>query len=98
MAAILLGIFYGSLADQYGRRPVLAMSLFGMSLGAAWIQVVCELSDYPLRHYSNLASSSILARSFTYQAYMALFSLLLTWRRYHCRDVYGFCSRLRYIK
>jgi MFS family permease len=41
--AILLGILYGSFADQYGRRLILALSFFGMSMGAAWIQVVCEL-------------------------------------------------------
>ncbi|APA15019.1 hypothetical protein sscle_14g097890 [Sclerotinia sclerotiorum 1980 UF-70] len=43
--AILLGIFYGSLADHYGRRLVLVLSLLGMSFGAIWIQVVLFWSE-----------------------------------------------------
>ncbi|EDN98779.1 hypothetical protein SS1G_13638 [Sclerotinia sclerotiorum 1980 UF-70] len=39
------GIFYGSLADHYGRRLVLVLSLLGMSFGAIWIQVVLFWSE-----------------------------------------------------
>jgi MFS family permease len=43
LPGILLGIFYGIIADRYGRRPVLALALTGLTVGIAWTQVVCTL-------------------------------------------------------
>ncbi|OKL63828.1 hypothetical protein UA08_01092 [Talaromyces atroroseus] len=37
---ILFGAFYGMAADRFGRRPVLLLSLIGITLAAIWSQVV----------------------------------------------------------
>ncbi|KAL3708379.1 hypothetical protein TMatcc_006363 [Talaromyces marneffei ATCC 18224] len=37
---ILFGVFYGMAADRFGRRPVLALALVGITLAAVWTQVV----------------------------------------------------------
>lgn len=38
---LLLAMYYGSLADTKGRRPVLILSLVGQLLGATWTLFVC---------------------------------------------------------
>ena len=38
---LLLAMYYGSLADSKGRRPILILSLVGQLLGAAWILFIC---------------------------------------------------------
>ncbi|EED21287.1 adenylate cyclase, putative [Talaromyces stipitatus ATCC 10500] len=37
---ILFGVFYGMAADRFGRKPVLALALVGITLAAIWTQVV----------------------------------------------------------
>jgi MFS family permease len=38
---LIFAMYYGSLADSKGRRPVLILSLVGQLLGAAWILFMC---------------------------------------------------------
>lgn len=39
---ILFAVPYGLLSDKWGRRPVMALSIFGIVLSLAWYYVVCE--------------------------------------------------------
>lgn len=40
--ALLVQVPYGIVADKYGRRTVLFLSLFGCVLQMGWIMIVCE--------------------------------------------------------
>ena len=42
---LLLTMFYGSLADRHGRRPVLVLSFLGQFLAALWIFFVCKYAE-----------------------------------------------------
>jgi hypothetical protein len=50
--AVLLGAGFGSLADQYGRRPIYALAIFGMLCLLGSTYLICKLSSkafiYPL--------------------------------------------------
>jgi MFS family permease len=37
-----MSVFYGSLADSYGRRPILALGLTGEALALVWVLTVCQ--------------------------------------------------------
>ena len=41
---LLLGTFFGDLADKVGRRRVLSLAVFGMICGLAWVFVTCRYS------------------------------------------------------
>ncbi|KAL1962388.1 hypothetical protein VTN77DRAFT_9727 [Rasamsonia byssochlamydoides] len=50
LPGILLGIFYGIMADRYGRRLVLALALAGLTVGVAWTEMVLWWSDvFPVK-------------------------------------------------
>jgi MFS family permease len=52
---LLLAMYYGSLADRIGRRPVLALSLLGMALSAAFTLYICWIeADVRLSWFSAL--------------------------------------------
>jgi MFS family permease len=54
---LLLAMYYGSLADRIGRRPILVMSLFGPALGAAYILYICWIeADVRLTWVSSIFS------------------------------------------
>ncbi len=54
---LLLAMYYGSLADTWGRRPVLILSLVGQLLGAAWILLICWVeADVRLTWLSSIFS------------------------------------------
>lgn len=54
---LLLAMYYGSLADTWGRRPVLILSLVGQLLGAAWILLICWIeADVRLTWLSSIFS------------------------------------------
>lgn len=38
---LVTAMYYGAMADEKGRRPVLMLSLVGQALGAAWILLIC---------------------------------------------------------
>lgn len=38
---LVTAMYYGAMADEKGRKPVLMLSLFGQALGAAWILLIC---------------------------------------------------------
>lgn len=42
-AGVLLAIPYGVLADRYGRKNILVLTLVGLTLSFAWIQLVCTM-------------------------------------------------------
>lgn len=39
---LILSPILGNLADQYGRRLVLATAIFGMMTGMAWVYMICR--------------------------------------------------------
>lgn len=54
---LLLAMYYGSLADSKGRRPVLILSLAGQLLGAAWILFICWIeAEVKLTWFSSIFS------------------------------------------
>lgn len=54
---LLLAMYYGSLADSKGRRPILILSLVGQLLGAAWILFICWIeADVKLTWISSIFS------------------------------------------
>lgn len=38
---LVMAMYYGAMADEKGRKPVLMLSLVGQALGAAWILLIC---------------------------------------------------------
>lgn len=40
--SLILALWYGALADRYGRRGVLFLSLLGQTLGQAWVLLICK--------------------------------------------------------
>lgn len=38
---LVTAMYYGAMADEKGRRPVLTLSLLGQALGAAWVLLIC---------------------------------------------------------
>lgn len=38
---LVTALYYGAMADEKGRKPVLMLSLVGQGLGAAWILLIC---------------------------------------------------------
>lgn len=38
---LVMAMYYGAMADEKGRKPVLTLSLVGQALGAAWILLIC---------------------------------------------------------
>lgn len=38
---LVMAMYYGAMADEKGRKPVLMLSLVGQALGAAWILFIC---------------------------------------------------------
>ncbi|KAL2260168.1 hypothetical protein VTK26DRAFT_5927 [Humicola hyalothermophila] len=54
---LLLAMYYGSLADSWGRRPILVLSLVGQLLGALWILFICWIeADVKLTWLSSIFS------------------------------------------
>ncbi|KAJ5205015.1 uncharacterized protein N7498_005894 [Penicillium cinerascens] len=50
LPGILLLLPFGILADRWGRKPVLYLSVLGVLLSETWIRLVCYFSDFmPLR-------------------------------------------------
>ena len=48
---LVMAMYYGAMADEKGRKPVLMLSLVGQALGAAWILMICMLyPEYLLIH------------------------------------------------
>ncbi|XTI92976.1 MFS general substrate transporter [Cenococcum geophilum] len=45
LPVLLLGTFFGDLADKFGRRRVLSLAVFGMICGLAWVFVTCNFWD-----------------------------------------------------
>lgn len=41
LASILVAVPFGFLANKCGRKAVLALAMFGLTLARVWIQVVC---------------------------------------------------------
>lgn len=59
----LMAMYYGAMADEKGRKPVLMLSLVGQALGAAWILLICMCDrKYPILYLSavHLAMALIL--------------------------------------
>ena len=59
---LVMAMYYGAMADEKGRKPVLMLSLVGQALGAAWILLICKcfVAMYlgsSLRDHSWLSSS-----------------------------------------
>ncbi|PSR76129.1 major facilitator superfamily domain-containing protein [Coniella lustricola] len=46
--SLILALWYGALADRYGRRGVLFLSMLGQALGMAWVLLICWM-DLPLK-------------------------------------------------
>ncbi|KAF2703846.1 MFS general substrate transporter [Pleomassaria siparia CBS 279.74] len=46
---ILLAVPYGTLADKWGRKWVLALGLIGLQLSTAWIVLICYFPTLPLQ-------------------------------------------------
>lgn len=46
---ILLAVPFGALADKWGRKWILALSLMGVQLGCAWILLICYFRSLPLQ-------------------------------------------------
>lgn len=42
---LLMAMYYGAMADEKGRKPVLMLSLVGQALGAAWILLICMFNQ-----------------------------------------------------
>lgn len=40
--SLILALWYGALADRYGRRGVLFLSLIGQALSLIWVLFMCE--------------------------------------------------------
>lgn len=52
---MLVQIPYGIVADKYGRKPVLFLSLLGLVVNQTWCMVVCKLFLYlPASSYDAL--------------------------------------------
>ncbi|KAJ5581546.1 hypothetical protein N7535_000166 [Penicillium sp. DV-2018c] len=50
LPGMALSLPYGLLADSWGRRPVLYLSMLGIMLGEIWVKIVCLGSSFiPLR-------------------------------------------------
>lgn len=57
---LVTALYYGAMADEKGRKPVLVLSMFGQALGAAWILLICMcLFWYTLAARSTMAHSFI---------------------------------------
>ncbi|KAK7741291.1 hypothetical protein SLS63_000844 [Diaporthe eres] len=44
---LVMALYYGAMADEKGRKPVLMLSLMGQGLGAAWILLICWMQIDP---------------------------------------------------
>ncbi|KAG6363588.1 hypothetical protein INS49_008689 [Diaporthe citri] len=44
---LVMALYYGAMADEKGRKPVLTLSLVGQGLGAAWILLICWMQIDP---------------------------------------------------
>ncbi|KKY39898.1 putative mfs multidrug [Diaporthe ampelina] len=44
---LVMAMYYGAMADEKGRKPVLMLSLVGQALGAAWILLICWMQIDP---------------------------------------------------
>lgn len=42
---LVMAMYYGAMADEKGRKPVLMLSLVGQALGAAWILFTCMFNQ-----------------------------------------------------
>lgn len=42
---LFMAMYYGAIADEKGRKPVLMLSLVGQALGAAWILFICMFNQ-----------------------------------------------------
>ncbi|KAL3428495.1 MFS multidrug transporter [Phlyctema vagabunda] len=50
LPSVILAVPYGMMADKWGRKPVLLLSIFGMILAITFMMMVCWFSEsFPLR-------------------------------------------------
>ena len=49
LPGIILSIPFGVVADRYGRRIVLFLSMSGMVLSIIWYETICKAPKYPIR-------------------------------------------------
>lgn len=50
---LFLAMPYGVLADRFGRRFVLLLSMFGLAIASAWAVFVCKFPFSKVRHGAN---------------------------------------------
>lgn len=63
LVALLVQLPYGIIADKYGRRPVLFLSLFGLLLEGCFTILICKLCSHHLLSASILTPSDPSATS-----------------------------------
>jgi MFS family permease len=76
-------------ADRYGRRPVLALALAGMTMATAWAQMICMRSILCCRSTTN--HISVLASCFPSKVDVAVGDIPARRRRKPSRKCDGIC-------
>ena len=57
--ALLTSIIYGIASDRYGRKPVLLLSMVGLTIGQLWSMLVCM---FPIAVFVLVVEALILTR------------------------------------
>jgi len=90
LPGILLAVPFGTLADRIGRKWIFTASLMGLQLSFAWILVICRRSWVNSgSRVAWLTGCNRLFQDVAVAVDMAVFGILLHWRRADC----GFSHR-----